>query len=364
MNLRPDADKLSVNPSLETAATKNVDPSVAEMVDDLSVALDSAIGEIHAVNSQTKILALNARIEAARAGTFGAAFAVVAEEMQNLSDKTSMIAQEMANRTRSRTSELMEMINSKIRGTRLSDLALVNIDLIDRNLYERTCDVRWWATDGSLVDALTSSDADAIAFSSKRLGVILDAYTVYNDLVLCNQQGTIVSNGRPDQYPSTGNNQSKSKWFSRAMATQSGDEYGFESAHHSSLVGEVPTLAYSCGVRERGDSNGRILGVLGILFDWNGLARPILDNIPVPESEKASTEAYILNDRGQVLASNQSLTIGQDLKLPGFKQVLAKPTGFYVDEFRGNAMCIGHAKAPGFETYSTGWYSIVAQPLA
>ena len=30
---------------------------------------------------------------------------------------------------------------------------LTNIDLIDRNLYERSCDVRWWATDSSVVDA-------------------------------------------------------------------------------------------------------------------------------------------------------------------------------------------------------------------
>ena len=29
----------------------------------------------------------------------------------------------------------------------MDNLALNAIELIDRNLYERTCDVRWWATD-------------------------------------------------------------------------------------------------------------------------------------------------------------------------------------------------------------------------
>ena len=37
------------------------------------------------------------------------------------------------------------------RGQRLTDLAHHMIEIIDRNLYERSCDVRWWATDAALV---------------------------------------------------------------------------------------------------------------------------------------------------------------------------------------------------------------------
>ncbi|MFK8111522.1 MAG: methyl-accepting chemotaxis protein [Rubripirellula sp.] len=339
------------------------DVNVTEMVGDLSVALDSAIGEIHSVNAETKILALNARIEAARAGRHGAAFGVVAEEMQNLSDKTLMIANDMANRTRDRTSNLIAMIDSTIRGTRLSDLALVNIDLIDRNLYERTCDVRWWATDGSLVDVLTSTTKEAAEFASKRMGVILDAYTVYHDLVLCNRSGEIIANGRPQDFASVGQQQSGSEWFARAMATRSGDEYGFQSAHNSPLVNEHATLIYSCSVRENGESSGRTLGALGILFDWHALANPILENIPVSPSEKEITDAYIVNAEGQILASNKGNAIGQDLRLPKFGNVLQNKTGFYVTTIDNKRVCVGHARAPGFETYTTGWYSIIVQPL-
>ena len=31
-----------------------------------------------------------------------------------------------------------------VRGQRLVDLCRNSIEIIDRNLYERTCDVRWW----------------------------------------------------------------------------------------------------------------------------------------------------------------------------------------------------------------------------
>ena len=58
------------------------------------------------------------------------------------------------------------------------DLSLNAIELIDRNLYERTCDVRWWATDSAIVGCAATRDAAAVAHVSDRLGVILSAYTV------------------------------------------------------------------------------------------------------------------------------------------------------------------------------------------
>src|SRR5262249_12399415 len=128
------------------------------------------------------------------------------------------------------------VIGEDVRGTRLADLALNNIDLVDRNLYERTCDVRWWATDASVVQALANPTKETAALASSRMRVILNAYTVYFDLVLCDLKGNVVANGRPDLYRSMGSNEAYSEWFSRAAATASGDEYGFQTAHFSKLV--------------------------------------------------------------------------------------------------------------------------------
>ena len=82
--------------------------------------------------------------------------------MQALGAKTSSIADELANATSRSIDDLLDLIGSSVRGTRLSDLALTNIDLIDRNLYERTCDVRWWATDSSLVEALENPTPESL----------------------------------------------------------------------------------------------------------------------------------------------------------------------------------------------------------
>ncbi|MDH8639244.1 chemotaxis protein, partial [Klebsiella pneumoniae] len=71
------------------------------------------------------------------------------------------------------------------------------IEIIDRNLYERTCDVRWWATDSAVVDCAANVTPQSAAYASKRLGVILNAYTVYLDLWLCDLHGKVLANGRP-----------------------------------------------------------------------------------------------------------------------------------------------------------------------
>ncbi len=206
---------------------------VVEFTDLIAEKLNSAIDRVDNINHKTHVLSVNASIEAARAGTYGKPFGIVAANMSELSEETSKITDRM----RSDTKEILRvggMIKSQsrdYRGNRLSDLALVNIDLIDRNLYERTADVRWWATDGSVVDALTKKTQDVYEFVSKRLAVILGAYTVYYDLVLADSGGVVVANGNFQKFSSVNTSVSDSPWFASAMKTKNGNEFGFQSVH-------------------------------------------------------------------------------------------------------------------------------------
>ncbi len=339
-------------------------PSLEGLVKQLAAVVGSAVRDIRDLNDKTRMLALNAQIEAARAGQHGTAFSVVASEMQELSNSTMQVANHLVSTTNASITDLLSTINNSVRGTRLGDLALTNIDLIDRCLYERTCDVRWWATDSSLTDALASPTAETLEFASQRLGVILDAYTVYHDLVLCDLNGRVVANGRPLQFASAGKHVTETPWFKQALATATGAEYGFQSAHLSSLVGELPSLIYSCSVRYNGLATGEKLGVLGVIFNWASLAENILQNVPIAPEERKSTLCLIVDGKKNILASSGGCRELGVLELPEFDRVLAEDKGYFITGYKGQPSCVAHAKAPGFETYSTGWYSLIIQTSA
>ena len=117
---------------------------------------------IQKITNQMKMLALNALIESSRAGAQGAGFAVVAQEVRNVGQQVETIARELESQLTNRTGNLMTSIAQmadRSRGERMVDLSLNAIELIDRNLYERTCDVRWWATDSAVVDCAATPEA-------------------------------------------------------------------------------------------------------------------------------------------------------------------------------------------------------------
>src|SRR5215813_4518407 len=310
---------------------------------------------IQQITNQMKMLALNALIESSRAGAQGAGFAVVAQEVRGVGQQVETIARELETQLTKRTGDLVasiERMSQRSRGERMVDLSLNAIELIDRNLYERTCDVRWWATDSAVVDCAASPSAAAVSHASQRLGVILGSYTVYLDLWLCDLDGNVIANGRADRFRAVGQNVANTKWFREARSLRSGDDYVAGDIESQSLLGNAQVATYCASVRAGGQANGAPIGVLAIHFDWEPQARAIVQGVRVGDNDKARVLLVDSNFR-VIAASDGKGLLSERVQL----SMKSGRCGFYHDH--GGGLVAYHA-TPGYETYKgLGWLGVI-----
>ncbi len=343
----------------QAAAATEDESDISSLIARLTAEVDQIARDktksIQQITNQMKMLALNALIESSRAGAQGAGFAVVAQEVRGVGHQVETIARELETQLTKRTANLITSIERMVersRGERLVDLSLNAIELIDRNLYERTCDVRWWATDSAVVDCAAAPDAAAIAHVSQRLAVILSAYTVYLDLWLCDLDGNVIANGRPERFNVKGQTVAATKWFAQARDLASGDDYIAGDVECQPLLGNAQVATYCASVRASGKAHGKPIGVLAIHFDWEPQARTIVQNVRVGADDKA--RVLLVDSNFQVIAASDGqglLSERVSLSLDG------RHSGFY--HGRSGELVAFHA-TPGYETYKgLGWFGVI-----
>jgi hypothetical protein len=344
------------SPSADATEDGDISALIARLTGEVNDIACEKTRSIQHITNQMKMLALNALIESSRAGAQGAGFAVVAQEVRNVGQQVESIARDLESQLTARTGSLMssiEKMTDRARGERMVDLALNAVELIDRNLYERTCDVRWWATDSAVVDCAGVPSEASVAHVSERLAVILGAYTVYLDLWLCDLQGNVIASGRAERFQVRGQNVANTPWFRSARGLHSGDDYTAGDVERQPLLGGAQVATYCASVREGGKVNGRPIGVLAIHFDWETQARAIVQGVRVDDPK---ARVLLVDSNMRVIAASD----GQGLLSERLSLTLnGRRSGFYHDRVGG--LVAFHA-TPGYETYKgLGWYGVIAR---
>jgi hypothetical protein len=334
-----------------------VQDDILRLAYEVSRITEEKIDRIDRVMKQTGMLAINARLEAARAGEAGRAFSVVAQELGVLATSISGIGSELRAAITTNISSLRTagaQMLTDFKGTRYTDLARSAVEIIDRNLYERSCDVRWWATDSSVTEALQNPSAETARHARERLATILRSYTVYLDLWVADRNGRIIATGRPDRYPqATNQNVSQEEWFRAALETSSGDDFRVCDITTNTALERAQVATYATAVRANGATHGPAIGALGIFFDWEPQAAAVLDGIGLSAAERQTSRLMLLDATHRIIASSDgkgACTEHYPLRAGD------RDSGYYQDEGK----LIAFAETPGYETYrGLGWYGCI-----
>lgn len=333
---------------------------IVALAEKVSTVTAAKMNTIHQITGSVRMLALNALIEANRAGNHGKGFAVVANEVKSISQAITDVAKELELELAGSARDLSTLgrgLVEHVRGTRLADLALNMIEIIDRNLYERSCDVRWWATDAAVVDAIARPSPATARRAAERLGVILSSYTVYLDLWVIDAEGKVVANGRPDRYPhAVGRSVAQGDIFRKALATRDGGDFVVGDIRtYDALAGEQAAV-YATAIRANGDTDGAPIGVLAIFFDWRPQAEAVVRGVRLSAGEKDRTRCLLLDSAGRVIAASDG------------RGILSETVSLQTDgagmghQSASDGTVTGFALTPGYETYEgLGWYGVIVQ---
>ncbi len=246
------------------------------------------------------------------------------------------------------------------------------IDLIDRNLFERAADIRWWATDRYFWEALMHPSEENSKRACERLKVINNSYTMYRNLILANAKGEIIACSNSSQLQRLQSlNVSEHEWFMNGLQTLNSTEFAVQDVQHSELEkNKALSLVYAGGVRKNGQVNSESIGVLGVLFDWDTEAEKMLKCcLPKNRSGEfiSGSAAFYTNSSGSVIETTdeENFPAGTLLELPPECLKLAageSSSGFLVH--KGRKYIIGSSRTQGYREYKgLQWSAHVVRPF-
>ncbi|MEY4576838.1 MAG: hypothetical protein RL701_1541 [Pseudomonadota bacterium] len=249
------------------------------------------------------------------------------------------------------------VVSSTLRDCRAK--AALAIDIMDRNLYERANDCRWWALTTVFRQTLASPqiDTSAQALITSILETINRLYTVYTNLVVFDATGTIVATSNRAYRERVGK-RLECQWVRETLALQTTENYCVSAFEPSDLYEDRHTYVYSAAIRDMTRSS-RVVGGIAIVFDAEPQFTAMLtESLPRNEQGELKAGAFgvIVDSQGCVIASSRAGTpIGSRLPTHESARALAQLDGDSSWErvlpFEDGLYAVGACRSAGYREY-------------
>ena len=154
--------------------------------------------------------------------------------------------------------------------------AYLAVDIMDRNLYERANDCRWWALTPKFINILSKEE---ITQNDKKeitsiLSYINNLYTVYTNLIVYDKFGTVIAVSQ-DEYSNLIGNKLNEEWSKDTLVTKNSQKYCVSEFQKSKFYHNEHTYIYNASIIFNKD----VVGGIAIVFDSKPQFKAILDDI-------------------------------------------------------------------------------------
>lgn len=293
----------------EKAALKQSNPAVMEGLmsnaDSFSKALTEIVGKTEEINNSLKRIVYNGQIITKEDG--------LNDEFYKLKPLLGAIGK-MGNSTSLLFEKSIQNLFATVVSASLVDvsfLASLCIDIMDRNLYERSDDCRWWALNSTFKTILahnpiTEKDKEKL---TKILVYINSLYTVYSNLFLFDRTGKIIAVSNPQNGDKIGKIL-EDEYIHKILRNSAEKNYYVSDFAASDLYENRRTYIYGASIT----NSANTVGGIGIVFDSEDQFRTMLkDSIP----SKEDAFAVYTDRKGTVISSTKkSLAPGSKIQLP------------------------------------------------
>lgn len=231
-------------------------------------------------------------------------------------------------------------------------VAKLMIDIMDRNLYERANDCRWWAlaSDIRQIMAKENRGQEDVAKIGAILDYINNLYTVYTRLFVYDTKGTIIaaSNLHNDNIVLAGK-KFDSAYTQKVFQLNSTQQYHVSPFEETWLYNNRHTYIYNAAIRDPGNPE-KVIGGIGIVFDSEPeFQAMLLDSLP----RRDGAFALFTERSGRIISSTTpDHPVGSILNISSEYLWLGNGNGMSnIMAYRGKYYIVGCMTSFGYREY-------------